>query len=110
MARRNFLSTVQRNADRPAAVDEDFTRLDSATHHPTVPLNIGDQRAGQLGRAAAAHLSLGRARQQHRDMVAKPTDPGIDFAQAVEEQQAGLYRWVLEFLPNEFERRERGYL
>src|SRR5262245_12542729 len=64
------------------------------------------ERARQRRTAAARHLGLSWARKQAGNVVAEATQPQIDLAQAVEEQQPGLDRRMLEFLMNEFERRE----
>ena len=68
------------------------------------------QRARERRGAAARHLRLGGAREQRRDVMAEAAHAQIDFAQPVEEQEAGLHGRMLELLLHEFKRRQRAHL
>ena len=95
------------HADRPAALDEDSLgrRAQRGSRRRTLA-HRGLQRAGQRGRPADRHLRLGRAREQGGDVVAEPAHPQVDLAQAVEEEQPGPDRRVLELALHELQRRE----
>ena len=93
------------DSDRLALFDHDPLRLGHQPDLAAAASHRGFERARQGGRAAARHLRLGRARQQRRDMMPESAQPQVDLAQAVEEQQPGLDRRVLEFPCDEFQRR-----
>ena len=61
----------------------------------------GDEGFGQPGRATDAHLRLAAGGQQRWDVVAKAGRTRIDFAQAVEEQEASLHCGTLELAQHE---------
>ena len=75
----------------------DLHEFDVGADFTSGPGDGGDEGFSQPSRAADAHLRLAAGGQQRWDVVAEAGSARIDFAQAVEEQEAGLYRWVLEF-------------
>ena len=95
--------------DRAAAFDHDALGLGRKGDLAARLAHRRLERARERRRAAARHLRLGRARQQRGDVMAEAGQPQVDLAQAVEEKEARLDGRVLEFLFDEFERRERAH-
>ena len=79
----------------------DLRQLDVGADLATGLSDGGDEGFGQPGRATDAHLRLAAGGQQRWDVVAKAGRTRIDFAQAVEEQEASLHCGALELAQHE---------
>ena len=106
-ARADHLAAGRLHADHLAAFDHDPPRLAIRADLAAAVAHRRGERLRQPRRAAQAHLRLGGARQQHRDVVAEAALAQVDFAQAVEEQQPRPDHRVLELPLDELQRRKR---
>ena len=69
-----------------------------------MPSDVGHEAMREAGRPAHCHLRHVARREQRRDRMAEALQAEVHFAQAIEEEQAGAHRVILEVARDEFER------
>ena len=110
LPRPNHLAVAGLDPDRPTVLDNDARRFGQKADVAATLAYGRFQRAGERRAAAARHLRLRRARDQRGDVMAEAALAKVHLAQAVEEQQAGHHRGILELPLHELERRHRAHL